>query len=71
MKDLKKLRELAGMTQAELARDAGIDRTRLCLAESGCARLSEHEVDAVRKITIDAMRKRQNEITKTLDSVAR
>lgn len=66
MKGLKKLRELAGMTQAELAHETGIDRTRLSLAESGYARLTDAETDSVRRISTRAMRKRQDEISRTL-----
>lgn len=63
---LKKLRELAGLRQIELARAAGIDRTRLSFAESGYVRLEADEEAAARKIVFKAMRSRQAEIGKVL-----
>jgi transcriptional regulator with XRE-family HTH domain len=65
---LKKLRELAGLRQIELARAAGIDRSRLSFAESGYVQLDADEEAAARKIVIKAMRSRQAEIGKFLST---
>ena len=48
MKDLREMRELAGITQFSLSRRSGVSRTRLSLAECGEVELNETEK---RKIT--------------------
>jgi transcriptional regulator with XRE-family HTH domain len=70
MKNLKRLRELAGMTQAELAHETGIDRTRLSLAESGFTRLTATETEEVKDVAARAMRKRHAEISRALAELA-
>jgi transcriptional regulator with XRE-family HTH domain len=63
---LKKLRELSGLKQIELARAAGIDRTRLSFFESGYLKLDAKEEAGARKIIIKTLRSRQAEIGKAL-----
>lgn len=50
MKDLKRLRELAALTQWQLARAAKVDRSRLALAEVGQVALSHEQQDRLREV---------------------
>jgi transcriptional regulator with XRE-family HTH domain len=67
MKQLKKLRDLSGLTQTQLSRLAGIDRARLSLAESGQVKLSDTEVVMVRSVLIGEMQKRAERIQNELE----
>ena len=49
MKELRKLRKKAGLTQFTVARKSGVTRMRLSLAESGQLRLRPEEEAAVRE----------------------
>lgn len=67
MKQLKRLRDLSGLTQTQLSRLAGIDRARLSLAESGQVKLSATEADTVRNVLIQQMEKRADRIQHELE----
>jgi transcriptional regulator with XRE-family HTH domain len=47
--NIREMRKAAGMSQAALAARTGIDRTRICFAESGYVNLRFEENDAIRK----------------------
>jgi transcriptional regulator with XRE-family HTH domain len=67
---IRKLRQLAGLTQLELARDAGVDRAKLSLVESGYIAFGKNETAAVRKAAVNALRRRQAEILMVLQRVS-
>ncbi len=58
MQDLRSLREASGLSQFAAANRAGLDRTRLSLAENGHVRLSEEEESAVRGVLVEAIQRR-------------
>ena len=66
MKQLKKLRDLSGLTQMQLSRLSEIDRARLSLAESGQVKLNSIEADAVRRVLLQEMEKRASRIREEL-----
>jgi transcriptional regulator with XRE-family HTH domain len=49
VKDLKKIREAAGLSQFDLARRAGVSRMRLQLAEAEYAKLRADEIGAINR----------------------
>lgn len=55
MQKLKRLRELAGLTQVDLAKRSGVDRARLSMAECGHVVLSSREKELVRSILLRAL----------------
>ena len=50
MKALRRLRQAARLTQVDLAHRAGIDRSRLSLAENGYVQLVDDEVLRINKV---------------------
>jgi len=50
MKALRRLRQAARLTQVDLAHRAGIDRTRLSLAENGYVQLVDDELLRINKV---------------------
>ena len=67
MSQIKKLRELSGLTQTELSNLSRIDRSRLSLAESGQVKLSATETETVRKVLLRQMEKRASLIQDELE----
>jgi transcriptional regulator with XRE-family HTH domain len=65
---IRKLRKLSGVTQYELARLSGIERTRLSLAENGHVRLDASENDSVRRALITAIERRMAQLGDFLPS---
>ena len=63
---IKQLRNLAGLTQYELARLSGVERTRLSLAENGHIRLEPSEYERVKKALIGAIRRRITRLGQSL-----
>ena len=63
---LKSLREASGLSQYEVANRAGVDRTRLSLAENGHVRLAANEEDAIRRVLLAATRDRASRIESVL-----
>jgi transcriptional regulator with XRE-family HTH domain len=52
---------MAGMTQFDLAKQSGIGRTRVSLAECGHIELSSEEHAAIQRALVDAIRNRAAE----------
>jgi transcriptional regulator with XRE-family HTH domain len=67
VRQLKKLRDLSGLTQTQLSNASGIGSARLSLAESGQVKLSTTEVDMVRSVLIREMEKRADRIKDELE----
>jgi transcriptional regulator with XRE-family HTH domain len=55
MKDLREMRELAGITQFSLSRRSGVSRMRLSLAECGEAELTETEKEKIANVLLTAI----------------
>ena len=49
---LKELRNVAGLTQCDVAKQCGLDRSRLSLAENEYSKLRPEEEATVRKVLI-------------------
>jgi len=62
MKDIKKLRRMADLTQCALARRCGVSRMRLSLAECGQIKLRPEEETAVRKVLVSSIERREVQI---------
>jgi transcriptional regulator with XRE-family HTH domain len=58
MKALKKLREVAGLTQIELGQKVHVARSKISLAESGQFALSQEEVRVICRVLARELRKR-------------
>jgi hypothetical protein len=69
LSDIRKLREHAGLTQFEAARLAGIDRSRLALAEGGQLPLSTDQNTRVRRALLRAIRLRRDRLDTLLANV--
>jgi transcriptional regulator with XRE-family HTH domain len=61
-RQLQKLRELAGLTQFEVARAAGVHRGTLSAIENGHIEATQEQVTAIREACTNAARKAMNEI---------
>jgi len=70
MSKLRQLRRDGGLTQYGLAKATGIDRTKISHAELGVVTLTDEELKRIRKVLLDAARKKSERILKTLDSSA-
>lgn len=62
MRDLRSLREASGLSQFAAANRAGLDRTRLSLAENGHIKLNENEERAIRSVLVEAIQRRARHI---------
>jgi transcriptional regulator with XRE-family HTH domain len=62
MEELKSLREASGLSQFATANRAGLDRTRLSLAENGHVKLSQKEDGAIRRVLVSAIQKRARQL---------
>jgi predicted transcriptional regulator len=58
MRNLKKLRRDAGLTQHELASATSIHRWRISHAELGMLKLTPNEVEAIRQVLATAIQKK-------------
>lgn len=67
MTTLRKLREAAGLTQAQLARRASVDRSTLCLAEIGQIALGERQRIRLHRALVKAARARSRQIEKVVN----
>ncbi len=63
---LRKLRKLSGVTQYQLARLSGVERTRLSLAENGHIRLGISEYSAIRTALLSAFRRKVTQFGEVL-----
>ena len=68
MKELKRLREVLGLTQFDVAKKSGVERTRLSLAECGHVTLSRDEKDSIRRTLLRASAERQAQLKDVLDT---
>ena len=57
MSELRKLRELARMTQIGLSRESGVTRMKIQLAATGQGELSTEEERKVRGVLLDEVRR--------------
>jgi transcriptional regulator with XRE-family HTH domain len=55
MKDLREMRQLAGITQFALSQRSGVSRMRLSLAECGEAELDGEELARIRTVLLGAV----------------
>jgi transcriptional regulator with XRE-family HTH domain len=70
MKNLRKLRRDAALTQYALAKATGIDRTKISHAELGMVTLAADEIARLRNILLEVARKKSARVLKELDSGA-
>lgn len=64
--DLKGLRLLAGLTQCAVAKEAGMDRVKLSLAENQYLELRSEEQAAVRKVLLERIENRAAQLNEVL-----
>ncbi len=69
MNHSKQLREASGLTQLEVAKRAGLERSRLSLFESGYVVLTAREERALRRVLLSALRKRVAHLQSVLTQV--
>jgi transcriptional regulator with XRE-family HTH domain len=67
LKELKRLRELAGWTQIHLAKKSGMDRTRLSMAECGHVVLTAQERENIRRVLLREIEHRDMKLRAVLD----
>jgi predicted transcriptional regulator len=67
MKNLRKLRRDAGLTQHGLAKLTDISRVKICHAELGMATLTPNEIASIRKVLIDVSQKKSARVLRELD----
>jgi len=56
--ELRTLRQMSGMSQFELARRSGVDRSKLSLVENGHVELRPEEANVVRKVLLERIESR-------------
>jgi predicted transcriptional regulator len=66
MKDLRKRRILASLTQHQLARQARVDRSKISLVETGQVILTDEEARRVLRVLSRSLRKRAGVIQRVL-----
>ena len=66
MGELRRLRELARMTQIQLSRESGVTRMKIQLAETGQGELSADEGRKVRGVLLHEIRRQGVEINHAL-----
>ena len=69
MKALRRLRQAARLTQVDLAHRAGIDRTRLSLAENGYVQLVDDELLRINKVFRTIANAHMNTLRRLKDEV--
>lgn len=67
MKELRRLRELAGLTQFDVSKKSGVERSRLSTAECGHVTLTVQEQQIVRRILMRAIEDRQTKLQAVLE----
>lgn len=70
MKGLRDLRRASGLTQWDVARATGIDRSRVSLIETGCVQAKPEEEQVIRGALQSAMQARLRTIQTALGSGA-
>ncbi len=66
--EIKDLRKLADLTQFQLAQRSGVSRMKLSLAECGQLELRSEEETAVRKVLLDHIASRANQLKGVLST---
>lgn len=66
MKHLRKHRQDVALTQRDLAKAAGINYWRISHAELGLLRLNPGEIASIRKVLVDAARKKSARVLEAL-----
>lgn len=66
MKQLRKMREVSGLSQIALARRAGVSRMRLQLAEAGEITLRPEEIEAVNRALREGIERRASALKNVL-----
>jgi DNA-binding XRE family transcriptional regulator len=66
-RNLRQLRRDASYTQYALSKATGINRTKIAHAEVGISPLSPDELARIRKVLLDAARKKSARVLKELD----
>jgi transcriptional regulator with XRE-family HTH domain len=61
-RDLRDLRIMAGMTQCDVARETGVDRSKLSLAENRYVELRPEEQAAIRKLLLETIENKAAEL---------
>ncbi len=69
MRELRKLRRLAGLTQQRLVQLSGVDRSSISLAETGQLCLSKEQQRVVRQVLLHGIRNRAKQVAKVLADV--
>jgi transcriptional regulator with XRE-family HTH domain len=70
VQELREIRRMAGWTQARTSRATGINRAKLSQAECGEVELSAEEGAAIRRVLLQAMRRRADLINGVLADAA-
>lgn len=68
MKNLKRLRRDAGLTQHTLAKATGIHRWRIAHSELGMAELTAAEIASIRKVLMEVSRKKSARVLAELSA---
>jgi len=68
-KSIRDMREMVGIKQIELARKAGIDRSRLSTAENGHIQLRLDEMAAIRKALASIAQQKAKQLEKLSEMV--
>ena len=67
MRELKKLLELSGLTQFQVSKISGVDRSRLCLALSRQIELRPKEHEAIMRALLKVVTKRGEQIRQVVE----
>jgi len=68
VKELRRLRVNAGLSQGLVAHKAGLDRSHLSLAECGYVTLTSNELEAIRRVILRAVEQRQSQLKALLEN---
>ena len=67
MHEFRNLRKLAGITQHQLAKRTGVDRSKLSLVETGQLHFNADEARKVRGALLSALKKRRDKMDKLVN----
>jgi transcriptional regulator with XRE-family HTH domain len=67
LKELKRLRELAGLTQFVVSKKSGVERTRLSMAECGHVMLTAQERENIRRVLLREIEHRDVKLRAALE----
>jgi transcriptional regulator with XRE-family HTH domain len=66
IQDLRELRIMAGLTQCDVAKETGLDRSKLSLAENQYVELRPEEKAAVRTVLLKQIETRATQLRRVL-----